>query len=141
LSPAGRLNVEGLVVVAGITVGSLYVSTLTRSGIQALIGSLIAFGVYGGVVTMVIHLGIGRNVFTAVHAARVAHAHPVVYTQLNRMSQAYEVVPQCAVLLLILTLAATNYRSADRSPRVLVAHAAIFVAYDIGLSAIAALMF
>jgi hypothetical protein len=143
--PRGRISTEALVVIGGITAGSLYVSTLARSGIRALVGSLIAFGVYGFVVEMTIESGIGRRVFTAVHAARAIHTHPVVYTQVNRLSQAWEIVPQCAFLLLILALAATNYRSAARRPRVLVAHAAVFIlclfGYEIGLSTVAALMF
>jgi hypothetical protein len=145
MGPRGRINVEAFVVIAGITAGSLYMSTLARSGIRALVGSLIAFGVYGFVVEMTIEAGIGRRVFTAVHAARAIHAHPVAYTQANQPSQAWEVVPQCAFLLLILGLAVTHYRSAARNPRVLAAHAAILivclVVYDIGLSAIAALVF
>jgi hypothetical protein len=141
VSPAGRINVEAVVVIAGITVGSLYVSTVARSGIRALLGAIAAFGVFGFLVTTMQAFGVGRRVYLAVHAARGVHAHRLgLY-----MSPVYSELLQCAFLLLILVLAATNYRSAARSPRVLAAHAAILVAcvvvYDVGLSALAALMF
>lgn len=139
--PAGRVNVEAVVVIAGITVGSLYVSTVARSGIRALLGSITAFGVYGFVIATMQELGVGSNVYRAVHAARGVHAHRFGFY----VSPVYSEVLQCAFLLLILALAATNYRSAARGPRALAAHAAILVAcivaYDVGLSALAALMF
>lgn len=140
--PTSRVNVTAVMVIAAITAGSLYMSTVARSGIRALLGSFAAFGAFGCLVATMQEAGIGPKVFSAVHAARAVHVHPVVYTSLNRVNQLYSVVPQGAFLLLILAFAGTNYRSSARSPRVLAAHGAIFVAcvvaYSVAMSVVEA---
>jgi hypothetical protein len=139
--PRSRLTTESVIFVLGMTSISLYVSTLARSGIRALIGSVGIISAFGFVVGELSNWSVGRKVFVAVHAARAAHTHPR-YMVLN---DAYRIVPLGAFVVLVVALALPNYRYAARRPALVAMHAAIVLAcvlaYDVVMSVIMALKF
>jgi hypothetical protein len=130
-----------LIIVLVITSISLYVSTLARSGLRALLGSIAVVYTFSLVVTRVIVSGLGWRVFQTVHALRPAH------TDYGRMMAVNTVVvaplPAFALMILVVVLALPNFRYATRRPAIIAMHAALVVAgviaYDVVMSAIMAL--
>ena len=120
-----RLPAELVVSVLAITSISLYVSTIARSGMWALIWSVGAVIASGVVVSELLNLGIGRKVFAAVHAARAPHPH----LQFMALRDVYVLVPLCGFAVLAVALALPHYRYAARRPALIAGHAVIAVAY------------
>ena len=143
VGPRNTLTVEAHVLVLGMTSIGLYVSSLARSGMRALIGSVATIGAFAFYVErLVFFSSINRKLFVAVHATRAAHSHRGIVPVL---SDAYRVVPLCLFVALVVALALPNFRDTDRRPARVAAHAAIVLAsvmaYDIALTIIEALRF
>jgi hypothetical protein len=134
-----RVTFNTVVLIAGLTTAGLYVSTITRSGMRALLGSIAALASFGLLLMVEAGFNVGPRIYRALHFEGGGHAQHLM------MNDAYQVVPECAFILLLLALAATHYRSAALNWRLLAAHAAVIVAcvfvYDIALWTIAAGLF
>jgi ABC-type transport system involved in multi-copper enzyme maturation permease subunit len=141
--PANRLTAESVVVILGVTAISLYVSTLARSGLRALMGSIATVFASGFMGAKALDSEWGRKVFLMVHAARHAHIHQRFAT----VQHIYYVRPLagCALLTLMLVLALPHYRYAAGRPALVAMHAAMvlvcLLAYNVLMNAIMALRF
>jgi hypothetical protein len=133
-----------LIIVFVVTSISLYVSTLARSGLRALMISIAVVFTFGLVMTRVLVSGLSRRVFQMVLAARPAHTH---YSRL--MGITYVVDPLLSGLalltILMVVLALPNFRYVARRPAIIAMHAALaiagVIACDVLVSAITALRF
>jgi ABC-type transport system involved in multi-copper enzyme maturation permease subunit len=139
--PRNDIGAVPLIIVLVVTSISLYVSTLARSGLRALIGSIAVVYTFSLVVTKVIVSGLGWRVFQMVHALRPAHPDYGRMMAVNALVVAP--LPAFALLILMVVLALPNFRYATRRPAIIAMHAAILVAgliaYDVIMSAIMAL--
>jgi ABC-2 type transport system permease protein len=133
------------IVVLMVTSISLYVSTLIRSGLRALMVSIAVVYAFGLVMTRVLVSGLGRRFFQmVVLTARPAHTH---YSRL--MGITYVVDPLLSGLalltILMVVLALPNFRYVARRPAIIAMHAALaiagVIACDVLVSAIRALRF
>jgi hypothetical protein len=139
--PRNQNTVVALIFIIGITSVSLYVSTLARSGLRALMGSIAAIVGFAFILTKVMDSGLGQRVFLTVHAMRGAHDDPPFFMARNT----YLIGPlfPFVFLVVLLALALPNYRYAARRPALVALHGAIvfacLVAYDVVVNAIMAL--
>jgi hypothetical protein len=119
------LTTDLVLVVLAVSSISLYVSTLARSGMWALICSVGVVFASGVLIFSQVFSSVGRKVFAVVHAARAPHTH----LQFMPLTEAYILVPLCGFAVLAVTLALPNFRYAARRPALIAAHIAIAVAY------------
>jgi ABC-2 family transporter len=142
VAPRGTPMAEPIIVVLGVTSISLYVSTLARSGLRALMGSIAAVIAFGFVLLKELQSGLGRQIFRIVHEARPAHAHTGFFVPSTYMIGPFS---GFVLLALLLVFALPNYRYTARRPALVAVHVAILaaclLAYDVVMSAVAALRF
>ncbi len=125
---------QWLVFAGCFTAVALYVSSLTRSGMRAMVLSIAVIPVLAYFSMVVAANGIGRRVFTAVYAAR-PHVRPMA--MLSDVSPF--VITLAGFVLLALTLAGANFRRVDHGALHVAAQAGIaatvILAYTVALSA------
>jgi ABC-type transport system involved in multi-copper enzyme maturation permease subunit len=129
----------------GFTAVALYMSTLARSGLRAMVLSIAAIPVLAYVSMEVAANGIGRPVFTAVYNARAPHAGRMVMFSSVGVGGWLFAVALISFVLFALVLAFFNFRRVDRSAMRVAAHAGIAVtvilAFTVALSVCLALAF
>jgi hypothetical protein len=120
------VHVGNVALVTASAVGSLYVSTVSSNGLTALLAAIPS-----PVVTMIFLRAVaepaGRLAFRLFHGAGALHRPPDAVVRLAR-SPWVDLAVIALVEVLILWLALTNYRLADRSWRRVALHGAVTAA-------------
>jgi hypothetical protein len=141
VGPGGHLIATNTVlIVLGSVSVSLYLSTLARSGMTAM---LYAIGVIPALGIFETRLGswVGDRTFTLVHQARAAHAHHILI-----QPGVYFTIQSFVVFVLaIVALALPHYRYVDRRPGLVAVHAVLvltgIVAYSAAVNVMMALRY
>jgi hypothetical protein len=142
LGPGGRLvTPQTVMIVLGCVSVSLFVSTLARSGMAALLASLAAIA---AVAYFDVEVGsrFGYMAFQWVHRARPAHTH---HTLMIGPGVIFTVQSLLVLLIALVALALPHYRYADRRPGLVAFHAALvaagIVAYSVAINVVMALRY
>lgn len=131
VGPDGRLvNGVSVVMVLGSVSVSLYVSTLARSGMAALMYSVAAIPGFAYVISRV-GSWTGERAYAWVHQARAQHVH---HTMLFGPGMIYSISIFAVFVAAVIALALPNYRYADRRPVLVACHATVLMAGVIGYS-------
>jgi ABC-type transport system involved in multi-copper enzyme maturation permease subunit len=138
LGPTGHVvTMQTVFMVLGSLSVSLYVSTLARSGLAALMYSVGAIPAVGYFVTRVAY-SIGASAFALVHPARPAHGQYAFIPAVGLSAPAL-----AALLAAIVAMALPHYRSVDRRPGLAVFQAALaaagIVVYEVVVNVVMAL--
>ncbi|HEX6465421.1 MAG TPA: hypothetical protein VFZ98_13250 [Vicinamibacterales bacterium] len=133
-----------LLMVLGVTSISLYVSTVAKSGIRALMGSIAATVAFGFVITKLLNQGLGGRVFLIAQAARRAQAHDgLIMMGGAHLRHLFATYAPFALVMLMVALALPNFRYESRRPAIIAMHAAIMIAgviaYDVAINVMMAL--
>ena len=142
--PRNPIYIEVALLIVVVATGiSLYVSTLARSGLRALVASIGAIFAFTVVVRNAIGLALGLRVFQMVRALRPAHTR---YSGIMiGRSYTLELLGPVALVAVMVVLALPNFRYVARRPPIIAMHAALVIAgviaYVVLVSAIMALTF
>ncbi len=142
VGPRGNMITrETVFIVLGSVSVSLYLSTLARSGMTAMI---YAIGVIPALEIFTARLGtwVGERAFTLVHQARAPHLHHTLIP--SRFYFSNETVA-LLILAAVVVLALPHYCYVDRRPRLVTLHAALalagMVAYSVAINVVTALRY